>query len=215
MLRGEEVRSRRRPWGIIASFALHVVVLAVLLYRPEPLFVTLQSVQLGDGLKSYHVLYVPPNSEASDEQPAAHNKLALKSVLRRPHAKPAAVKAKEMPAPNPEGEVADRNAHAGTVYGSMWALMEEGHDVKPAFPVVYPSPDLSQVELPLGYQGDIVIEVTIERDGTVSHMRVIQSIGHDVDEKFLAAVQKWRFRPAILDGTPIASKHDVHFHLPS
>ncbi len=93
--------------------------------------------------------------------------------------------------------------------------MQEGHDVKPAFPVVYPSPDLSQVDLPFGYQGEIVVEVTIERDGSVSDMKVIQSVGHGVDEKVLATVQKWRFRPAILDGSPIASKHDVHFHLPS
>jgi TonB family protein len=199
-----------------ASFFLHLVIVALLLYRPEPIFVSPQSVQLGDGLKNSHVVYMPPNFVASDDQPPVeHHKLALRSVARKPHAKPSPVKAKEAPTPNPQGEVADRNAHAGTVYGSIWALMQEGHDVKPAFPVVYPSPDLSHVDLPLGYQGEIVVEVTIERDGSVSDMKVIQSVGHGVDEKVLATVQKWRFRPAILDGSPIASKHDVHFHLPS
>lgn len=216
MFTGEEVRDRRRPWGLTASFVLHLAVVAALLYRPEPIFVSPQSVQFGDGPKSFHVVYIPPNSEASDEQePIEHNKLALRSVVRKPHAKPAPVKAKEAPVPNPQGEVAERNAHAGTVYGSIWALMQQGHDVKPAFPIVYPSPDLSQIDWPLGYQGEIVVEVTIERDGTVSDMKVIQSVGRGVDEKVLATVQRWRFRPAILDGSPIASKHDVHFHLPS
>lgn len=199
-----------------ASIVLHVAALTILLYRPEPIFVSPQSVQLGDRLKSYHVVYVPPNSEASDDQAQIeHNKVAFRSVARKPHAKPSPVKAKEAPASNPQGEVADRNSQAGTVYGSIWALMQEGHDVKPAFPIVYPSPDLSRVDLPFGYQGEIVVEVTIERDGSVSDMKVIQSVGHGVDERVLATVQRWRFRPAILDGSPIASKHDVHFHLPS
>lgn len=216
MFAGEEVRSKRPPWGKVISFALHILVLAVLLHRPEPIFVSPQSVQLGDGPKSYHVVYVPPDSEASSEaEPAEHSKLAFRAAVRKPHAKPAPVKAKEAPDTNPQGEVADRNAHAGTVYGSIWALMEQGHDVKPAFPVEYPSPDLSHVDFPAGYQGDVVVEVTIERDGSVSDMKVIKSVGQAIDEKVMAAVRNWRFRPAILDGTPIASKHDVHFHLPS
>jgi protein TonB len=93
--------------------------------------------------------------------------------------------------------------------------MQEGHDVKPAIPTVYPSPDFSTVDWPSGQQGDVVVEVTIERDGSVIDMKVIKSVGRLIDEKALAAIRNWRFRPAILDGTPIASKHDVHFHLPS
>ncbi len=216
MLMGKELRNHRPSWGMTTSFVLHAALLGVLLYRPEPIYVTPQSVQLGSGDKNYHVVYVPPLSEASVESEAVtHSALAYKAVRRKPHTKSAPVAAKEAPAPNPQGDVSDHNATAGNEYGSMWALMQQGHDVKPAFPVVYPSPDFSGVDLPLGYQGDVVVEVTIERDGSVSGMKVVKSVGYGVDEKALAAVQNWRFRPAILDGTPIASKHDVHFHLPS
>lgn len=216
MLTGEEVRKRRPSWGMTSSFVMHVAVLAVLLYQPEPIYVTPQSVQLGKGDKNYHVVYVPPDYDASAEpEPVSHNGLSYQAARRKPHAKPAPVVAKEAPKPNPQGDVSDHNATAGNEYGSIWALMQQGHDVKPAFPVVYPSPDFSGVDLPLGYQGDIVVEVIIERDGSVSGMKVIKSVGYGVDEKALAAIQRWRFRPAILDGTPIASKHDVHFHLPS
>jgi TonB family protein len=216
MLTGEDIRRRRRPWGMALSFALHFVAIAFLLHRPEPIFVSPQFVQLGEGSKSYHVVYVPPNAEtAAEAEPVKHDKLTLRAAVRKPRVKPAPVQPKEAPQPNPQGEVADRNATAGTVYGSMWALMQEGHDIKPAIPIVYPSPDLSSVDWPAGEQADVVVEVTIERDGSVIDMKVIQSVGHGVDEKVLAAVRNWRFRPAILDGTPIASKHDVHFHLPS
>ncbi len=197
------------------SFAVHFLLFAALLYRPTPIVVSPQSVQLGNGAKSYHVVYAPDSESSDVAEPSARGQLAFNPPRRKLHAKPSTMKPKEAPDSNPQGEVAERNAHAGNEYGSIWALMQEGHDVKPAFPVVYPSPDLSQIDLPLGYQGDIVVEVTIERDGTVSDAKVIKSIGHGVDERVLATVQKWRFRPAILDGTPIASKHDVHFHLPS
>jgi TonB family protein len=198
------------------SFALHLAALAFLLHRPAPIFVNPQSVQLGDGPKSYHIVWVPPDSEASDQPDTIeHNKIALRAAARKLLLKPTNAKPKAAPKPNPQGEVADRNAQAGTVYGSIWALMQDGHDVKPAIPIVYPSPDLSSVDWPTGLEADIVVEVTIERDGSVVDMKLIQSVGRGVDEKVIAAVRNWRFRPAILDGTPIASKHDVHFHLPS
>jgi TonB family protein len=216
MLTGAEVRRRGQPWGMTLSFALHLAALAILMHRPAPVFVNPQSVQLGDGPKSYHVVYVPQGAEASDQPDTIeHNPLALHASVRKPRVKPTSVKPKEAPTPNPQGEVADRNAHAGTVYGSIWALMQEGHDVKPAIPIVYPSPDFSSIDWPSGLQADVVVEVTIERDGSVVDMKLIQSVGRGVDEKVIAAVRNWRFRPAILDGTPIASKHDVHFHLPS
>src|SRR3954468_21584578 len=117
MLTGEEVRERRKSWGMVASFAFHLVALAVLLYRPEPIFVSPQSVQLGNGSKSYHVVYVPPNAVAADEpEPINHSKLALHAAVRRPRVKPAPVTPKEQPVPNPQGEVADKNANVGNVY---------------------------------------------------------------------------------------------------
>jgi TonB family protein len=215
MLMDENPVVRKRPWGMIASGVLHVVALALLLYRPEPIVVTLQSIQLGDSSKAYHAVYVAPDTSSDEAQPVEHNKLAFKTVHHKRHAKPSPVKPEEAPTPDQQAEVAAVNKKVGVPYGSLWALMAEGHDVKPAFPVEYPSPNLSGIDLPLGYQGDVVIEVTIDRDGSVVDMQVLKSIGHGIDEKCVAAVQRWRFRPAILDGTPIASKHDVHFHFPS
>ncbi len=215
MLMDASERVRKRPWGMIVSGALHAIFLMAILYRPEPMLVNPQSVALGTGTKSFHVVYVPPDAESGDPEPEQQNKLALKTVARKRKAKPAPVKTIEKPQPNPQGEVAERNANAGTIYGSIWALMKEGHDVKAAIPVEYPSPNMSGTDLPLGLQGDVIVEVTIERDGSVTDAKLLQTIGHGVDQRCLEAAQRWKFRPAILDGSPIASKHDVHFHFPS
>jgi hypothetical protein len=31
----------------------------------------------------------------------------------------------------------------------------------------------------------------------------------------MATLRNWQFRPATMDGVPVVSKHDVHFHFPS
>lgn len=208
-------QARRRPWGMAISAVVHVVVLAALLYRPEPPLLNPQSIKLGDSSKSYHVVYVPPHYESGEPEPTDDKSITFTTVARKRHAKPSPIKPKEASQSTPQGEVAEANRNAGVPYGDLWALMDQGHDVKPAIPVEYPSPDVSHSELPFGFQGDVVIEATIERDGRVTDVKVLKSINQGIDQKCLAAVQRWRFRPAFLDGTPIASRHDVHFHFPS
>jgi protein TonB len=45
--------------------------------------------------------------------------------------------------------------------------------------------------------------------------KILQSIGYGIDEKVLAVLENWRFRPATINGAPVASRQDVHFHFPS
>ena len=42
-----------------------------------------------------------------------------------------------------------------------------------------------------------------------------QGIGYGIEQKVLAVLLHWRFRPAMRDGITIASQHLVHFHYPS
>ena len=90
-----------------------------------------------------------------------------------------------------------------------------GHEVHVAYPVVYPDPPVARAELPSDLQGDVIIEVTIDSQGNVVETRILQAIGHGIDEKIMATLRQWHYQPATLDGVPVASKHDVHFHFPS
>jgi protein TonB len=90
-----------------------------------------------------------------------------------------------------------------------------GHEVHVAYPIVYPDLPIARTELPSDVQGDVVIEVTIDSQGNVVETRILQAIGHGIDEKIVATLRHWRYQPATLDGVPVASKHDVHFHFPS
>jgi protein TonB len=90
-----------------------------------------------------------------------------------------------------------------------------GHEVHVAYPVVFPDPPVDRAQLPRGLTGDVVIEVTIDSEGDVVETKIVQAIGHGIDEKIEATLRQWHYQPATLDGVPVASRHDVHFHFPS
>jgi protein TonB len=81
--------------------------------------------------------------------------------------------------------------------------------------VVFADPRIARWELPNGLQGDVIVEVTIDERGTVIDQKLLQGLGHGIDERVIAAVRDWRFSPATRNGVPVPSKHDVHFHFPS
>jgi TonB family protein len=65
-----------------------------------------------------------------------------------------------------------------------------------------------------GMTGDVVVEITIDEQGNVVEAKVLQGLAPLVDQRVLAAVEKWHFAPATRNGAPIPSKQDVHYHLP-
>jgi protein TonB len=109
------------------------------------------------------------------------------------------------------------SAEAGSPEGSAWDGPVEGEEVMPAIPLPgsFADPKVSRWELPGGLQGDVIVEITIDDQGMVVNERLLQGMGHGIDEKVIAALRDWRFRPATRNGVAIPSKHDVHFHFPS
>ena len=63
-----------------------------------------------------------------------------------------------------------------------------------------------------GKHTDVVLAVTVDRDGNVSKVDVLQSGGKELDDAATAAVRQWRFKPATKDGQPIAARIRVPFH---
>jgi TonB family protein len=53
-------------------------------------------------------------------------------------------------------------------------------------------------------QGAVVAELHIDRRGNVVSVEIIQGCGNALDEIALEAFEKWRFKPARLDGSPVA-----------
>jgi len=213
LLDEQPAAGRGRTRGILGiSIVAHLAALTLLLaVHPEAVKFTANWVAHGDSLRNYRVIYAPSGGEEvaptditkfTAPRPRTHQKFHT-----RPH--PLDI------SPAIDSEIADKNSHAGTALGTTITGMVEGHEVKLAFPKVFPDPPIARSELPRGLQGDVVVEVTIDAQGNVVDLRVLQAIGHGIDEKIVSTLRTWRFTPATLDGIPVASKHDVHFHFPS
>jgi len=102
---------------------------------------------------------------------------------------------------------------AGEMYGSLSYGTLSGPDVRAALPVVFPDPVIDASEL-AGIAGDVVVEITIDDQGTVVEEILIRGLVPPVDQKVLAAIGRWRFRPATRNSVPVASKQDVYYHFP-
>jgi len=59
------------------------------------------------------------------------------------------------------------------------------------------------------YQGVCLIAVIVDAHGYPSNLRVIRPLGMGLDEKALQSVQKYRFKPAMKNGRPVAAMINV------
>src|SRR5215470_18168639 len=187
---------QKRSYSILASLLLEALLIFVFVYH-APIFVTPSSVAWGqDGTSEALVYMAPPQGQLHP---------APKKLQLRPKKK------QQEKIEQSRNEI--QPPRTGTPYGSLYQGPGSGRDARPALPLVFPDPTVYSWQL-AGLQGDVIIEVTIDEKGNVTETRVLQSLKDEIDQKVIATVRNWRFRPATLDGIAISSRQDVHFHFP-
>jgi len=206
-------KTKKSRTPAVASALLHVVVLGFLLYKPAPTFVKTVSILHGTGGTSHGSVYVAIGGTEKARKIADVDEIdrAKLRIPKRP-------KQRVERAPTPAMASAltpTSNGAAGSAYGTLGYGSADGHEVRPAYPVVYPDPIVARAVCPAGVVGDVIVEVTIDEHGNIIESRLLQGLGHGVDERVMAVLQNWRYSPATRDGAPIGSRQDVHFHFPS
>lgn len=191
--------------------AAHVVLLAVIVfYNRAPVTVTPMWLAHGDG--NVTLIYFPPGAN-KDPHPDAAKLLFARADKQHKRAHP--LPPKPQPVTVANDAAADHDAHAGSPLGTVVDGPITGHEVHVAYSVIHPDPPVARSELPRDLVGDVVIVATIDSQGNVVETKIVQTVGHGIDEKIEATVRRWHFQPATLDGAPVASHVDVHFHFPS
>jgi periplasmic protein TonB len=78
-----------------------------------------------------------------------------------------------------------------------------------------PEPSFSEEARKAKAQGMVLLVLVVGKDGRTYDIRVGQSLGMGLDQKAIEAVKVWRFRPATLNGQPVATQIavQVDFHL--
>jgi len=96
-----------------------------------------------------------------------------------------------MPAPVNDGETSEGKPLRvkGTVAQANLVTK-----VQPHYP---PDAKLARV------QGTVELEITITKDGVPSELRVVSSPSDDLSESAIEAVRQWRYRPTLLNGSPV------------
>jgi TonB family protein len=89
-----------------------------------------------------------------------------------------------------------------------------GGDIRPPTKIRDVRPYYPPVAQQARVQGVVIVEARIERDGTVSHARVLRSIPL-LDQAAIDAVMQWEFTPTLLNGvpTPVIMTVTVNFSL--
>jgi len=76
-------------------------------------------------------------------------------------------------------------------------------------------PQYSEEARKARYQGTVVLEAIVQKDGSVQIVRVVRSLGFGLDEKAIEALRQWKFSPAKKNGepVPVALNIEVNFNL--
>jgi protein TonB len=82
-------------------------------------------------------------------------------------------------------------------------------------PIFRPDPEYADEARKARLQGTVGVELVVDETGHPRFIKVVQSLGLGLDEEAVKAAAKWRFKPAMKDGKPVAvSAHlDFSFHL--
>ncbi len=111
------------------------------------------------------------------------------------------------------GRSASSGPGSGGGYGG--GLMSVGGGVAAPQLIHSVEPDFSEQARRANLQGEVSIKLIVDSQGNPQDIRLERSLGMGLDEKAIAAVRQYRFRPAMYQGHPVAVQIviEVAFHL--
>ncbi len=205
--------SRNRRLALAASLCVHLAALGALHYRPVPLLHSAAVLKGEGGRGAVTLVYLPGASVtvAAKARPRDENQRRQTGYVLPQQRKPVA--APPIQAASTSQEL--KPGMPGYILGSLAYGFADEHDVRIALPVEAPDPPIVRSRLPQWIRGDVIVEVTIDEQGTVVSTKVLQTVGFGLDEIVVETLRHWHFVPAKVDGIAVASRQDVHFHFPS
>lgn len=125
------------------------------------------------------------------------------------------------------GDVAIAPAHSspgGTVKPAGFATADvpapaKGHarqdeasikKIVPAEIISKPTPIYTDEARAKRIEGEVLLEVVFEATGKLRVVRIVQGLGHGLDDAAIRAAEQIRFKPALKDGQPLDSMAVVH-----
>jgi TonB family protein len=88
-------------------------------------------------------------------------------------------------------------------------------DMKQPTVIYKEDPEYTEEAQAARIEGAVKLQVEITTEGIAQNIRVVTSLNPGLDAKAIAAVSRWRFKPGMKDGQPVAvyATIEVNFHL--
>jgi TonB family protein len=86
-----------------------------------------------------------------------------------------------------------------------------GGDLTPPIALIAP-PVYPEIAWSVKFSGTCIISVVVDSQGMPQNLKLGRTIGHGLDEKAVEAVHRYRFKPAMKNGVPVASKIDIEIN---
>src|SRR5690606_21449945 len=171
------------------------------------------------GLIVFLVMWLGQRTDAPyrpDEQPPA----AAAPLFRPLPAPPASGTASTPPPPLPDASGSGDRIEAPAAPGPDARVAAEAAAAPVAAPVELsasspvpiesPSPRYPPRALRRGESGEVLLRIQVDARGVPAQVDVASSSGsRDLDRAAVAAARRWRFRPAMRDGSPVAGVVNV------
>jgi TonB family protein len=84
-------------------------------------------------------------------------------------------------------------------------------NANPAFPVFSPRPPVTDRTLLPDANREVVVDVKVSATGDVLEATLVKGIGNGLDQIVLDTVKTWRFHPATVNGSPVATEAELIF----
>jgi periplasmic protein TonB len=97
----------------------------------------------------------------------------------------------------------------GSGAGQGGGAFRVGGDVSAPILVAKVEPEYSEEARKAKYSGTVLLSIIVDVHGLPRNIHVVRPLGLGLDEKAVAAVQKWRFRPGTKGGRPVATVAQV------
>lgn len=81
----------------------------------------------------------------------------------------------------------------------------------PAFPVFSPRPAVADRRLLPDSNEQVIVDVKVSAAGDVLEATLVKGLGNALDALVLETVKTWRFHPATVNGTPVATEAELIF----
>lgn len=119
---------------------------------------------------------------------------------------------------NYEAEVRSTKAEKGTQLTSLPPL-SSSNIVQTASPRydINPAPVYPDIALRKGWEGKVLLQVDVKKNGSVEQVRVVESSGFSaLDRAAIKAVRRWQFFPSMTGGLPVdgGAIVPINFDLP-